>query len=254
MVFREKKEARLTPLEKLGEHYGDCWTYIAFDPRHKVVVAHVVGRRTGRNTRRLLEKLRERTWEGQPLWFTSDEFTQYETALLEVYGITTPPPPRRPGQRGRPPGPRRELPPHLTYTQVVRHRRKGRVVKVETRLVHGEPAQLAQHLSSGDCGRRVNLAFVERNNLTLRLQDSKLRRHSPTFAKEVEPFCQHLEWTLAFYHLCRPHRGLRRASPFTHRRWQLLTPFMSAGLTDHTWTIRELLSYHIPVAHAIEGH
>jgi IS1 family transposase len=254
MVFRQKKEARLTPVEKLQGLYGDCWTYIAFDPRHKVVVAHVVGRRTGQNTRRLLEKLRERSGERAQLWLTSDEFTQYETALLSVYGITTPPPPRPPGQRGRPPGPRRQLPPHLLYTQVVRHRRQGRVVKVETRLVHGEPAQLAQQLAHGGCSRQVNLAFVERNNLTLRLQDSKLRRRSPTFAKQVQTFCHHLEWTLAFYHLCRLHRGLKQPAMAPHRRWQLLTPFMSASLTDHPWTIRELLSYRIPMNHTMGGH
>jgi hypothetical protein len=60
-TFVAKKEAHLTPLEKLATIYGDAWVWIAFSPVYKLVPAWVVGKRTLRDARRLVLRLQAAT-------------------------------------------------------------------------------------------------------------------------------------------------------------------------------------------------
>jgi hypothetical protein len=72
---------------------------------------------------------------------------------------------------------------------------------------------------------------------------------------------QHLELEDAFFNFVRPHQALRIAlpQPTLGRKWQRRTPAMAAGLTDHIWTLEELLSYRVPPSedqnqfHGLEG-
>ena len=68
------------------------------------------------------------------VWYASDELRHYERALLETYGIVQEVP-RQTGKRGRPPKPKLIPPPELRYAQVVKKRKKGRVVSIETAVV-----------------------------------------------------------------------------------------------------------------------
>jgi IS1 family transposase len=102
-TFVAKKEAHLTPLEKLATLYGDAWIWIAFSPVCKLVPAWVVGKRTLRDARRLVVRLQAAT-DGYIPFFTSDALPHYADALLEVYGVWDTPP--RQGTRGRVPKPR----------------------------------------------------------------------------------------------------------------------------------------------------
>src|SRR5262249_52806688 len=109
-TFVAKKEAHLTPLEKLATIYGDAWVWIAFSPVYKLVPAWGVGKRTLRDARRLVLRLQAAT-DGHVPFFTSDALPHYADALLEVYGVCDTPP--RQGTRGRMPKPRRYAPPGL---------------------------------------------------------------------------------------------------------------------------------------------
>lgn len=73
-------------MEKLQAIYGDQWAWIAFDPRHKVVVHFVVGRHVQANANGLVKGLRDRSDGSLPL-FTSDELKLYDDALLEAYDV-----------------------------------------------------------------------------------------------------------------------------------------------------------------------
>src|SRR5215831_9884091 len=122
-TFIAKKEARLTPLEKLAAIAGDAWVWIAFSPVDKLVLAWVVGKRTLCSARQLVAQLKSAT-DGHIPFFTSDALPHYAKALLDAYGVWVTPP--RTGPRGRLPQPRRCPPPELCYAVVVKERQKGR--------------------------------------------------------------------------------------------------------------------------------
>jgi len=251
-TFVFKKEAHLTTLEQLQELYGDAWVWIAFSPVCKLVPAWVVGKRTLPQARRLVFRLKSAT-DGQIPFFTSDELPHYAQALLEVYGQTVQPP--RQGTRGRFPLPKRIPPPDLCYAVVVKKREKGRVVEVSTRVVYGSAAQVAAALQASPVSETINTYGVERNNLTVRQHSRRMTRKVNAFSKDRDYLEHQLTLAFAYYHFVAPHRGLRqrlsRAVPTkgrkgSYKKWKPVTPAMAAGLTDHVWTLDELLSFRVP--------
>lgn len=76
----------MTALEKILTQHGDAWVWCAFDSINKLLPVFVVGKRTMKNTKKLLNELDKVTDETIP-FFTSDELRHYERALLETYGI-----------------------------------------------------------------------------------------------------------------------------------------------------------------------
>ena len=251
-TFIYKKEAHLTPLEKLAEVYGDAWVWIAFSPVCKLVPAWVVGKRTLLHARRLVFRLKSAT-DGHIPFFTSDELPHYADALLEVYGRWVQPP--RHGIRGRFPNPRRIPPPDLCYAVVVKEREKGRVVEVTTRIVYGTTEQVEAALQASPVSQTINTYGVERNNLTVRQHSRRMGRKVNAFSKDPDYLEHQLTLAFAYYHFVAPHRGLRQRLPRalptkgrkgSYKKWKPVTPAMAAGLTDHVWTMDELLSFRVP--------
>jgi len=251
-TFIHKKEGHLTPLEKLAEVYGDAWVWIAFSPVYKVVPAWVVGKRTLRYARRLLFRLKSAT-DGSIPFFTSDELPHYAHALLEVYGVWDTPP--RQGTRGRLPKPRRYPPPDLCYAVVVKERAHGRVVHVTTRLIYGTTEQVETALRMSPVSRTITTYGVERQNLTVRQHSRRMGRKVNAFSKDPDYLEEQLTVAFAYYHFVIPHRSLRQrlACPLptkggkgSYKKWKSVTPAMAAGLTDHVWTMDELLSFRVP--------
>lgn len=251
-TFVYKKEAHLEPLEQLLSHYGDAWIWIAFSPVFKLVPAWHVGERTLPDARKLIFRLKSATDEHIP-FFTSDELPHYADALLEVYGeLKTP---ARRGARGRLPAPRKYPPPDLCYAVVVKQREGGRVVKVTTRIVYGTTEQIQQALRDSPVSTTINTYGVERNNLTVRQHSRRLTRKVNAFSKDRAYLEHQLTLAFAYYHFVIPHQGLRRRLPqplptkgphATYKKWAAVTPAMAAGLTDHVWTMDELLSFRVP--------
>ncbi len=251
-TFIYKKERQLTPLEKLAEVYGDAWVWIAFSPVCKLVPAWVVGKRTLPYARRLVFRLKSAT-DGQIPFFTSDELPHYADALLDVYGEWVQPP--RHGTRGRFPKPRRVPPADLCYAVVVKEREQGRVVEVTTRIVYGTTEQVEAALQDSPVSYTINTYGVERNNLTVRQHSRRMSRKVNAFSKDPDYLEYQLTLAFAYYHFVMPHRGLRQRLPHalptkgrkgSYKKWKLVTPAMGAGLTDHVWTMDELLSFRVP--------
>ena len=254
-TFIAKKEAHLTPLEKLQEIYGDVWVWIAFSPVCKLVPAWVVGKRTLPHARRLVYRLKSAT-NGQIPLFTSDELPHYADALLDVYGEWVQPP--RNGTRGRFPQPRRVPPPDLCYAVVVKERENGRVIEVTTRIVYGTTAQVEAALQASPVSHTINTYGVERYNLTVRQHSRRMGRKVNAFSKDPDYLEHQLTLAFAYYHFVIPHRGLRQrlSHPLptngqkgSRKKWKPVTPAMAAGLTDHVWTMDELLSFRVPPKH-----
>ena len=84
-TFVYKKEEHLTAFEKLAKRYGDTWIWTAFDPVCKLIPAWVVGKRTLRDARTLIKRLKSRLDPHIP-FFTSDDLPHYADALLAEYG------------------------------------------------------------------------------------------------------------------------------------------------------------------------
>src|SRR6185295_7301781 len=122
--FVHTKERHLTTAKHCCDNYGDAWIWLAFAPVWRLVLAFVVGKRTQESANLLLERLVQVTDDHIP-FFTSDQLTEYRTALLHAYGVWEKP--ARRGTRGPHPKPRRAPHPDLLYAQVVKERERGQV-------------------------------------------------------------------------------------------------------------------------------
>lgn len=185
-------------------------------------MARAVGKRDQTLLERLLRQVQERV-VGTPA-LSSDPLPGYEEAIVEVLGKV---PPYR--GRGRPPTKKRPTS-QLRYGQVVKQREGGRRVAVTQRVVFGD-------------ANSVSTSGVERTQLTSRQRNGRLVRKTLSFSKKREM----LEWACAWedlvYNFAQPIKTLRVRVAEGRRTWQLRTPAMAAGLTDHLWTIRELAEF-----------
>ncbi len=211
---------------------------MALDPEHRLAVAAIPGKRTAENAEALVAEFHRRT-AGRPMsLITTDEYAPYREALLRAYGATVTPP--RTGKRGRPRKPYRVAPASLLYATVHKTRRKGRVVKVEPRLVFGTEAGLKAALKRSASSRAVNTSFVERQNGTDRNRNARKVRKAYSFSKlwEVHELITYL--SLYSYNFCWSVRTLSDLDDAGRPRQR--TPAMAAGLTDHVWSISEWLT------------
>ena len=132
-------------------------------------------------------------------------------------------------------------PPELTYATVHKTREKGRVVKVETRVIFGNEQTVQAALRASPVSRHVNTAFIERHNGTDRNRNARKVRKTYCFSKDWDVHQAVTSFTLFSYNFCWPVRTL--ATPGDNGRLRPRTPAMAAGLTDHVWPLREWLSF-----------
>lgn len=164
----------------------------------------------------------------------SDGWGGIDDAMVEVYG-------RVPayGGRGRPPT-RKRPQRGWQYVQMVKQRNNGRVVGIHLRVVYGDEAEVLALLGQ-------STAYIERTHLTMRHFNSRLVRKTLAFSKLLEMHRAAAAWEDAIYNLARPLKTLRReVRNDPRRRWKPRTPAMAAGLTDHIWTVKELLTTIVP--------
>ena len=103
-------------------------------------------------------------------------------------------------------------------------------------------------------GGRLNTAFIERVNLTIRQRVAALVRRTWSTAQAAQQLLLDLAWRRGYYHVVRPHASLRvalaqpidRGGQRQPLRYRQRPPAMAAGLTSRRWTVRELLT--LPLA------
>ena len=132
---------------------------------------------------------------------------------------------------------RKRARPGWLYLQMVKQRdERGRVKGIKLRVVFGKKSEVLALLGK-------STAYIERSNLTSRLFNGRQVRKTLAFSKEVAAYKAAAAWEDCYYNLGRPHKSLRLpvadASP---RKWLQQTPAMAAKLTDHIWTVKELLT------------
>ncbi len=212
-----------------------CWLWLAVDPLTKAIPALHLGRRDRTAAHALVHALVQTLAPGCLPVFTSDGLDLYFAALTAHFGqwVTTA------GRRGR----QWQVAPGLLYGQVRKLYRQRRVVRVWPRLRAGTWAAFRAALSALGLSGQVTTAFVERVNLTLRRGVASLARRTWATARTAPGLLTQVEWWRGYYHWVRPHGGLRVAPGARPR-----TPAMALGLTDHCWTVAELLAQPVPAA------
>ena len=170
-----------------------------------------------------------------------DGLSSYVTAFRRVFRD-----PVYTGRRGRP---RLVLAAGFQLGQVVKQYVQRRVVSVRQRVVEGTAAGIAAVLAATGTGHGIHTAYIERFNATMRGALTPLVRRGRALAHKVETLQAGMYLVGCAYNFCWSHESLRlAAAPGAGHKWQERTPAMAAGLTDHRWTMRELLSYQVPLS------
>jgi IS1 family transposase len=237
--FVGKKEKHCDPADPDDAVKGDNWDHVALDAEHRLVVSVVPGKRTVENVEKLVQDFKRRT-EGRSMnLITSDEYKPYRQAILKAYGKKVASKPT--GKPGRPKGPHWKPTPDLKYATVHKTREKGRVVKIDFRVIFGTVAAVMAALKQSKVSKKINTAFVERQNGTDRGRNGRKTRKTYGFSKDWDIHNAVTYFTMYSYNFCWPVRTLREQA--ADGRWMPRTPAMSAGLTDHVWSLWEWLTF-----------
>ena len=209
-----------------AEH-GEAWWHKSMVRESRLIVEQFVAPRTTGAAEMLVNQSFDRLAPGCLPRVSSDGYDAYTQPLSEqVRAVTVYPlwwALTKKGKPGRPPKSAVIPDPALVYGQVVKEREGRKIVKVEKRLVLGPPtAEVA----------RISTSLLERQNGTARSRNRYLVRKTYAFAKRVEYMDDQCEVDKTFYNFCRRHRGLGGE-----------TPAMRQGITDHVWSVAEVLGY-----------
>jgi transposase InsO family protein len=138
----------------------------------------------------------------------------------------------------------------LLYGQVVKRYRRHRITEVRRHVLFGQPDDFRQALATQGFSGRVQTAFNERLNLTVRRSLASLARHSWSTAHSTQDLALQFDWWRAIYHFVRPHHSLRQkiASPAGRPRYRSRTPAQAAGVTRRHWSVLEVLNHPAPPA------
>ena len=233
------------------------WVWAAIDPVTKLLLTIDVGDRTLAMAQGFVHQVVQMLAPGCVPLFLTDGFKEYTTALLTHDGQWVQPARQR--AQGPAPKPRWMPAPGLLYAQVVKTVRRRRLVRVRHRVVFGTLEAVQQVLTA--CGWQINTAFIERVNLTIRQHVAAVGRRVATLCKGEDGVRQQLALYHVYYNFCLPHASLRVPLPQplptngtgSAKRWQPQTPAMAAGLTDHAWTLREVLLFRVPLWPQLAG-
>jgi hypothetical protein len=235
-------------IQRLGR--SPSWVWTALAPESKLLLVIDVGTRTLAMAQCIVHQVAKVLAPGcVPLCLT-DGLKEYATAILAHFGHWMHPERRQ--DTGPMPKPRWMPLPELLYAQVVKSYRRRRIVGVTHRVVFGTRLAIEQVLAR--CGWTINTAFVERLNLDLRQRVAAIGRRVNTLCQGEAGLRDQLALFQVYHNFVLPHASLRQAlliPELTNGRgsaklWRPCTPAMAAGLTDHVWSLKEVLLHRVP--------
>ncbi len=212
-----------------------AWMGLAMMVSTRLWIAGVVqGSRDCSLADRLLSQVRHCAVCLQPLLVLTDGWTAYPNSIRRAFREKVKPT----AGVGR-----ACLPvwPQLHIGTVIKRTKKKRVVQITQRMAHGLQSQAEQLLQRSRGGRVLNTAFIERLNGTFRERLASLTRKSRHAAHRLQALETGMYLIGCTYNFCFAHHELSKAQHIGSP----CTPAMAAGLTDHLWSIFELLSYRI---------
>jgi transposase-like protein len=180
--------------------------------------------------RRLSERVR-RCAAHRPLLICTDGLVAYIRAVRETF--------RAPGHTGMGGRPRLRPWRHVWLAQVVKRSERRRVVDTERRIIDGTPARVETLRRRSQGAGVIKTAYIERLNAPFRERLVSLTRRGRALARRPLTLQHGMYLIGTVYNFCTPHASLTPIGGGT-------TPAMAAGITDHCWTVQELLSFHVP--------
>jgi len=250
-VLRDCKAGAISDDEAIQRlERSPSWVWTAMDPTSKLLVVVDIGSRTLAMAQRVVHQVTRVLAPGCVPLFVTDGLKDYTMALLSHFGHWVHPA-RRQDKGPRPKS--RWMPlPALLYAQVVKSYRRRRIVSVKHRVVFGTRLAIEQALARW--GWTINTAFVERLNLDIRQRVAAIGRRVNTLCQGEAGLRDQLALFHVYHNFVLPHASLRQLLPIPEasnssgaaKRWRPCTPAMAADLTDHVWSLKEVLLYRVP--------
>lgn len=240
----EKKD-RATNVPDPAPDKGDVWVWRAIDVKSRLrVTNHLSKTREIADATPFLSRIKERLGS-EWILFTSDKLRAYLGAFQKVYSIEVPPPPKH---RGRPRKRYWVFPKGLLYGQIAKERKQGHLECVERDAVIGTIEEIQAALDRDSLSKVINTSYIERDNLSVRQHNGRVVRKTLSYSKAWQMHQASMDLEDALHNFVRPHSSLREEMPEMqdHRKWLRRTPAMAAGITDHIWSTRELVTYRLP--------
>lgn len=189
---------------------GDQYTFVALGSSSRAIIAYLTGKRDTANTDAFIQDLRQRVI-GVPE-ISTDGWTPYPGAIRDAFGnriahgIVN----------------KTYSVTHLVVKEASRRYSPATVIAVSRDVVSGVPS----HIST---------SYAERQNLSVRMASRRFTRLTNGFSKKLECHAAAVSLYVTHYNLCRPHESL------TPNAKEQTTPAMALGISDHVWSIGELL-------------
>ena len=119
--------------------------------------------------------------------------------------------------------------------------------KIIRRIIQGSEQTIQDLLQHSRGGTLINTAYIERLNATFRQRISSLTRRSRQAASQQKTLHASMYLVGTVYNFCVPHHSLRLPIWLSERRkyWVQRTPAMATGLTEHIWTVEELMTFKV---------
>jgi hypothetical protein len=222
---KEKKRHPETP------ESGQFMRSTLLDMDSRLRVARAIEKDETQASIAVFQMLKHRGHPDGPPPTISDGWGGIDQAMIEVYGMV----PEYCG-RGRPPT-RKQPGSDWLYLQMVKQRdENGRFAGTKLKVIFGSKDEVIALLGK-------STAYIERSNLTSRLFNGRQTRKTLAFSKDVDCYRAAATWEDAYYNLIKPHKSLRlRVYDISDHKWKPQTPAMAAQLTDHVWTVKDLLT------------
>lgn len=200
--FVGKKQKQCTVEEKKEGYYGDQYVFVAIDADTKLVPVHRIGKRTLPMSLSIMKELQARITTRFQL--STDSFSPYFEVVDRVFGTD------------------------IDYAQIHKHYAEvpdgekryspANIIRITIKPLIGEPKR-----------KHISTSYVERQNLTMRMQMRRFTRLTNAFSKKLENLNAAVALHFYHYNFMRIHQSLR------------VTPAMEAGITRHVWTWNDLL-------------
>jgi IS1 family transposase len=202
-TFVGAKDKNITDKRKEEAGIGSAWTWVAIDAESKLICSWLVGKRDPGCATEFIQDLAVRL--ANRVQLTTDGLKMYLTAVTDGFGSD------------------------IDYAMLVK--------------VYGNDSENEKHYSPAVCNgckkevgigqpdeKHVSTSYVERQNLTMRMGMRRFTRLTNAFSKKLENHVAAIALHYMHYNFCRIHQTLR------------VTPAMQAGISDHVWSINELIA------------
>jgi IS1 family transposase len=191
--------------EAMKDEWGDIWTWTALDPDTKLMISYAVGPRSPRMAFDIMIDLAGRL-EGH-VQLTTDGLYWYPHAVEKAFGIG------------------------VDYASI--EKKYGKLPADSSAATRYSPAKFTSATRTIHSGtpdpRHISTSHVERQNLTMRMSMRRFTRLTNGFSKKAAMHAHAVALHFAYYNFCKVHQTLR------------VTPAMEAGLSDHVWSVEELV-------------